>query len=183
MTWRVARIGVSDLPAAGIGSLENMAPTGIVTNQWTAGTWTSGTVGHIDEDPDGTLDGNYAETVANNDDLSVSFDTPSSAPITGADEQEFRFALAKNATGANQPGVTPYLEESATTVTTFTEILLPDSTSFSVYSVTWDAADLTNSDGSAVELRLRQTSGATGPGGNRRYAQCEAAIWKKDTNY
>lgn len=157
---------------------ERQAPDAILVQ-----TALTGAVTAIDEDPD-SPDANwltYDSGVNNNTDCRVSFPTPTGNPTVGADLQNFRVQIRKNASGGNSTVWSLQLWENGAQVaelaTGTTTALDPGE----VVSGTWNASSLGTADGSLVECRLQQTSGgASGSGGNRRRIEIGAVEWNVD---
>ena len=156
---------------------ERKSPDAIISS---AGLDVSGGIGYIQDDPD-SPDGNWFTTSGSNGSLRVSFPTPTSNPTTGADVQEFRVQLRKNATGGGTPTYSAELRETGggTALQTLaTDATIDTTGTGSVVSLTWDASNLATADGSAVELLLTFTKGGGGP--NERNVEVGAAEWNVD---
>ncbi len=139
---------------------------------------TGATVANLEDDPD-SPDANWATatTVADTE-LRAGFPTPAAAPATGADLQQFRVLLRKNATGGGDPTYDIELWETgggAALATLISGATLTSDTG-EVVSATWDASLLGTADGSAVELRVVGIRSGGSPS-NRRTVEIGAAEW------
>jgi len=118
----------------------------------------SGSVTDIQDDPD-SPDGNWLTASSTNTDCvcRVTFPTPSGNLTTGADLQEFRVLYRNNPTNRTADQLDIYLYENGSQVGS---VLLSqsDPSDSTVYSATWNAADLSNIDGSQVECYVYITA-------------------------
>ncbi len=110
--------------------------------------------------------------------LRAGFPTPATAPATGADLQEFRVLLRKDATGGSDPTYDIELWETGggAALATLVSGATLTSDSGEVVSATWDASLLGTADGSAVELRVVGIRSGGSPS-NRRTVEVGAAEW------
>lgn len=140
----------------------------------------SGAVTDIQDDPDSpdsswlTATDDTANTVTR-----TSFATPSGTPNTGADLQEFRLWIRRTANSTREPSVTIELYENGSLVTTITSNAAVVSSSGEIHSATWDATNLSNSDGSGVEVRVAGAS-TGGPANQRNTVEVGAIEWNAD---
>ena len=142
---------------------------------------TGATVANLDDDPD-SPDGNWATatTVADTS-IQVGFPTPPGDPTPGADLQEFRVLLRKDAAGGNDPTYDIELWETgggAPLATLISGATLSSDTG-EVVSVTWDALLLGTADGSAVEVRVVGNRYGGSPS-KRRTVEVGAVEWNAD---
>ena len=123
----------------------------------------SGTVSDIQDDPD-SPDGNWltagSHTVSTI--CHVSFPTPSGDLTTGAGVQEFRVLWRTSSTGDTPDQIQIHLFEGGTSVT-LNLVNVPNPAGQPVYSATWNAADLSNIDGSGVECYVLTTADTSPP--------------------
>ena len=121
---------------------------------------TGATVANLDDDPDDP-DADWATATAlGNTELRLGFPTPSDASVTGADLQEMRVLLRKDAAAGTDPTYDIELWETgggAHLATLASGVSLTSEVG-TVESVTWDASLLGTVDGSAVELRIIGTA-------------------------
>lgn len=146
---------------------------------------TSPDIADIDEDPD-SPDANWMNWDGNgNTDLRCGFPTPTADPTPGAGLQEFRIQVRKgDGSGGNDPVYDVELWDNnagvpalATTLTTGATLTDSDLDPGKVISFTFNSQDVGAIDGSETELRVVQTSGATGTPGARRCLEVGAAEW------
>ena len=140
-------------------------------------------IGDFDDDPDDDLDtgGLYGDWDANgNTDVLLGFPTPSGNPTTGTDVQVVHIAGRKaDATGSPEAVYDVLLQEGGVTRQTLaTGVNWADSTTKTIITATWDAANLVTTDGSAVQIRITQTAGGTG--GSRRAVEIGGIEWHVD---
>ena len=142
---------------------------------------TGATVANLDDDPDAD-EGDWATATSVADtSLRVGFPTPPGDPTVGADLQEFRVLLRKDATGGNDPTYDIELWETgggAPLATLVSGATLSSDTGV-VVSATWDASLLGTSDGSAVELKVVGDR-SNGPSSKRRTVEVGAVEWNVD---
>ena len=140
---------------------------------------TGATVANLDDDPDAPdADWATATSVADTS-LQAGFPTPPSDPAVGADLQEFRVLLRKDASGGSDPSYDLELWETgggAPLATLVSDATLSSDTGV-VVSGTWDASLLATADGSAVELRVVGNRSGGNPN-NRRTVEVGAVEWK-----
>jgi hypothetical protein len=117
---------------------------------------TGATVENLDDDPDAP-DANWAtKTTVADTSLRVGFPTSPGDPTPGADLQEFRVLLRKDAAGGNDPTYDIELWETgggAPLGTLISGATLSSDTG-EVVSAAWDASLLGSADGSAVEVMV-----------------------------
>jgi len=154
---------------------ERLAPDSIL-----ASSNLSGSVADIDDDPDSPDASWLTTTEGGASDLRTSFPTPSSDSAVGADLQENRWQVRKNAAGGNDPAYSAELWENGALVSTLASGLTVSSTAGIIGSATWNASLLAAANGSNVELRLVQTGGHTGNPNNRRYLEIGAVEWNAE---
>jgi RHS repeat-associated protein len=142
---------------------------------------TGATVANLDDDPDAP-DGNWATATSVADtSLRVGFPTPPADPTLGADLQEFRVLLRKDAAGGNDPTYDIELWETgggAPLATLASGVTLSSDTGV-VVSATWDASLLGSADGSAVELVIVGNRSGGNPS-KRRTVEVGAVEWNVD---
>ncbi|MEE8519568.1 MAG: DUF6531 domain-containing protein [Dehalococcoidia bacterium] len=142
---------------------------------------TGATVGNLDDDPDAD-EGDWATATSVADtSLRVGFPTPPGDPTAGADLQEFRVLLRKDAAGGNDPTYDLELWEAgggAPLATLASGVTLSSDTG-EVVSATWDAALLGTADGSAVELVIVGNRSGGSPS-KRRTVEVGAVEWNVD---
>lgn len=140
----------------------------------------SGALTDIDE---GTTspDANWltnTETNGNTNELIVTFPTPSGTLNSGNNLQTIRVWIRRTSAGSNSPGYALSVLENGTPVATTS--LTVSSTTGVLGSLPWNAAGLSNADGSGVEVRILQTDGGTGRGANRSWIEIGAIDWVAD---
>lgn len=155
---------------------ETQSPDAVISS---AGLDVSGGISVVQDDPD-SPDANWFTTNASDGSCRLSFPTPTGNPTTGADVQEFRVLLRKDAAGGGTPTFSAELRETGggAALETLATDVSEDSTTGTVHSLTWDATNLATADGSAVEILLTFSKGAGGP--NERNVEVGAAEWNVD---
>lgn len=133
----------------------------------------------IDEDPDapdglwGDWDGAGATIVQ------IRFSSPVGTPVEGADLQEYRAFVRKNASGGNNCGFSiEVLQQGVPLVTISTGTVL--SATGEIISGLWDWSIVPN-PGLPVQMRLNQTSGHTPQDINARGLELGAVEWNAQT--
>jgi hypothetical protein len=123
----------------------------------------SGTVADIDDDPDAP-EGAWLEQSSNNTDTSVrvSFPTPTGAPTSGSGLQEFRALVRKTTGQSGVPTARIELWENGALVAAGSETNVT-SESGQVVSFTWNASQLSGTDGSGVECLVYGTKTGGSP--------------------
>jgi RHS repeat-associated protein len=140
---------------------------------------TGATVGNLDDDPDAP-DALWATMTSLADTaLRVGFPTPVAVPVVGADLQEFRVQLRKNATGGTAPTYAVELWEAGVLKQTLISTTSLTSDTPIVVSAKWNASSLTTGSGANVEVRVVGTRVGTGP--NRRAVEIGAVEWNSIT--
>ncbi len=147
-----------------------MALEDIIPDAITSITNMTGGVGLIQDDPDAD-DGDYIiVTVDGNDDeLRVSFDAPVGTITQGAGLQTFKILIKRGtiAGSGNAPDFDAYLYEGGDVTTLVTGQTIGTSAVGEVFSYTWDAADLSDTSGADVEIRLFGNSSGGAPTAQR----------------
>jgi len=157
--------------------LETLAPTALEADV----NYTGLTIAVIDDDP--SLGTSFANWDGNgNPEARVSFPSPSGNLTVGAGLQSFGIGGRKgDSTGGNGPVYDVELWEAGIFVATLTSgATWSDSTSNATISASWNASLLSDISGADVEVRLVQTSGATGSPGNRRAIEISGIDWDVD---
>lgn len=143
--------------------------------------YTNCTVGEIDEDPD-SPDANWCDVAgASNISTSVraTFTTPSPNPTAGAGLQSFRVQWRKTSQSTNPTCAVDLYENGGLVTANVVSSTAVSSTTGVVVSGTWDAASLSSSDGSGVEILVTCTVGG-GAAGNRASGEVGAVEWVVD---
>lgn len=157
-----------------LAAAESLPPTGQVT-------WTnlddSYTV--IDDDPDNP-GGDWADAVDETSDTiaHVSFNTPTGNPTQGANLQNFKVYARKTATAGTNPTIVISLYENGGEITAGSAVEVTSETG-QLFTFTWDAAALSNADGSGVECYILGDA-STGKPANRRSVDIDACEWNVD---
>ena len=139
-----------DAEAAAVGGSQRL-PLDVVVSSTNL---TGATVDNLDDDPDAP-DANWATATSVADtSIQVGFPTPPGDPTPGADLQEFRVLLRKDAAGGNDPTYDIELWETSggAPLATLVSGATVSSDTGEVVSATWEASLLGTADGSAVEL-------------------------------
>ena len=167
------------LVAAPLAAQEDVRPDHLnQTSGW------SGAYTDIDEDVDGTLDGNLVWTsIAGNKLIWVGFASPSADPTTGTDEQTIKIAATKNtSTGSEDAGggtPTYDIDVSSDNGTEWaslaTGVSINGLDQIDSYTWTYPAGTGDPTDGSLVVVRFTTDSAGGGP--NRRFGAIEAIEW------
>lgn len=147
-------------PTLGFRRDWDAVPDGIITQ-----TNLSGAIGDLDDDPDDP-DGNWWTIVADGDTVAhVSVGTPSRPLLAGADLQEIRVLVRKNAAGGADPDVQVHLYESGNggNPLASTSVVSVTSETGQVVSLTFDRTLLTDATGADLEVRVEGTANGGGP--------------------
>ena len=152
---------------------ETLYPDALIT----ATGFTSPNVSQINGVEDGTW---MLSNGDDNQELRVSFPTPSGNPTTGTGVQSFRAYLKKSATGGGDPTYTAELYETggSTALQTLASGVAVTSATGVAVTLSWNAANLATANGSAVELRLTFVKGGGGP--NERNMDVDSVRWNVD---
>jgi len=163
---------------------ERMPPDGLGTDGCD---WTNCTIANLDEDPDGP-GADWATAADNNTNHAghFSFGTPTQPLTSGANLQEFRASVRKNATcGTGTPtarlelwetgGATPIVTGPSVSVTAANSCT--QGTNCQVISLTWSDTDVTSA--ANVELKIFGTR-ASGSPAIRCAVDLGAAEWNAD---
>jgi len=121
------------------------------------------TLTHITDDPDAP-DGNWIVANSNNtnDDIRVTFPTPTGSPTVGAGLQEFRTYVRQFDTGqTGTPTCRVELWENGVLVRAGTNTNVTGAGQ--ILAFTWNASELGTADGSLVECKLVGTKSAGAP--------------------
>jgi hypothetical protein len=132
----------------------------------------TGSVSDIQDDPD-SPDSNYLLTNSSGAATCIAdFPAPPFRMAAGA-TQEIRSLVRKNNSGGNSVGYTVELRQGGTVVASanFT------AGAATVVSVTANTSAFSQIQGTSVDVRIVQTSGATGATNNRRYIEVGAIEW------
>ncbi len=155
---------------------ETLFPDGLVSSA----NYVSPALSDFDDDPDTTTD--YGDWDGNgNTDVLLDLPTPTGNPTIGADLQTIRVAVRKaDATGGNTPDWSLEIWEGAVQVAVIATGSLADNTSKQIISGTFNASILGTADGSALQVKVLQTAGATGTPGARRAVEVGGVEWQVD---
>jgi len=151
---------------------ERQAPDVLISS-----TGVTGTIADIDEDPD-TPDGAWLVATSNNvnTDALVSFPSPTGDPTNGANNQEFKAWVKRNAaSGAVDPVFRIDLYENGTLVTSGTDQTVTSNTG-ELFTFNWNSVNLGTADGSLVEAFLVGTKSGGSPA-NRSSVDFGAIEW------
>ena len=137
--------------------------------------------GNLDEDVDGTPDGNECAATSNSsiNSIHLQFATPAADPVTTTDAQVFAFRAKRNATGGNgSPTVTAsfYCNNGSVIAVGSAQVL---TNTYDIYTqaFTFDTGSCA-ADGSDVEVLLECTPNGGGP--NQRSCSYESVEWRAE---
>jgi len=125
----------------------------------------SGSITDVQDDPSSS-DGNWLTAISNTTDTiaRVSFPTPSADLVTGSGTQAFRALWRGTDTTKTPDDLSMYLYENDTLVGTAPVYTQANPSGIeAVVTGYWDAASLSNIDGSLVQLHIRSTADASPP--------------------
>lgn len=170
---------------------EELAPTGENGNSswWSQGSSsnpcsTSSCELDVDEDPDGTPDGNIVATQTDSSFLVFDFNTPGDTPATGTDAQAFHVLMSEcddtspmtESVGSGVPTYDIYLYCNGSSVSAIaTGVAINSQDQSTVHTWTMNLGSCA-ADGSDVQVGISQTANGGGP--NKRWGCIEALEWE-----
>jgi len=113
----------------------------------------------IDDDPD-SPDANWVTGSSNAIDLLVGFTTPSGPPTTGSNAQQFRAWIRQASNGPNPDWAMDVYENGTLRQSAIATGTISNGTGGELVTGNWTYSGFSNSDGSGVEIKIRQTAGS-----------------------